>query len=315
MSHLKALWTVSLALLLVPGALHGQAPASTKRNNLAVSIAADLTQATGQITWVQTGSMQGCNTTLTNPDPILFNLGAGSGAQADIHQLCGQTLQSAWTVRGVFQDGQTTFPGFGAEPYSSTEATATWNVAGTASSATTVTVGTFSANPIPATIGKDGLKDDASLASAVGVTAEAQGYLGVLQNSRVAMEVLTYLGCTNGASVTLDSTGLTLLAEPGQAAAFEADLNDYIGSSFAGWSVSYDGTRLTVQGIDPGLFVPVDGGYFLAYDDMPGEDVTENVVGEIEIDATATALVADFSSRMANLRPAGPGAGWGDEEP
>ena len=129
------------------------------------------------------------------------------------------------------------------------------------------------------------------------------------------MEVVTYLSCTDGASANLDSNGLTLSAQPGQTAGFEADLSDYIASSFAGWSVSYDGTTLTVHGIDAGLFVRIDGGYFLAYANMPGEDVTENVAGDIQIVNRATATVDAFSGPVPNLLPAGSEAGWDDEEP
>lgn len=84
---------------------------------------------------------------------------------------------------------------------------------------------------------------------------------------------------------------MTLLARSGELAGFSAtEINTIDPSQDLAWSASFDGSMLSVSGINSGLFSSIPGGVFLPLSDMPATDLTATIgPGLLGYDATAFA--------------------------
>src|SRR5262249_3043269 len=230
----------------------GNPPMSTKVNKIHAFIGADLTAMTATIEWSQGGTSGQppvqCSASLTNPMPITFQLGAGQDntMRPVTNTLCGQTLSSSWNVQGVWDrmNMRTSFQSVN-NPNNAghTIASATRGLVGTATASTTFKVGTFTANPIPATINAKGMKDDASVVSNSDSGALADSDLTIGVDDSPVLDVFTHFTAQSGASGTLDDTGLTLLAQPGQSVVFSVSFSDSVTGDFNYWQASFEGTR------------------------------------------------------------------------
>jgi hypothetical protein len=265
---------------------------ASKATFIEAKLGVDLTAQNADISWTQTGTNPGnCNTTFSNPAPITFKLGTGQKKEAK-NSLCGQDVASSWNVKGTWDGDNTTFVKTDAASDGVTISSAWLQVAGTASSSTTFKVATFTANPTPATVKGKGMIDDAAVQTMTGQFnyGASSNSLTFTLGSQTVLQATSTLHAQTGAFGRIDDTGLTLLAQPGQDVYFVSAFNDSISGEHDFWSAGFDGNNLGTIGIDPSLFLPINGGYFLPYYDMPAHDVTEYLSGNIGFAADANAV-------------------------
>ena len=230
-----------------------------------------------------------------------FKVGTGADDVKE-HAICDQFQQSAWDIRAQYDPAkdQTSFTkddGTGiAKIQAAAEIPDPKAKPGTSKSTTSFKLKTLTVNPITASIGSDGTKDDASaITTAIGEVAEAAGQLLFTLDDAPVIDVRTSLVARDGASATIiDGDGLRLLVDPGEIATFSVIAENYYdpSQSFA-WNVGYDGVALTGVGVDLGDFVAVTGGYLLPFSLMPGHDLTATLAaGEVAFTGVANAIVA-----------------------
>ena len=266
------------------------------------AIPGDFTKNEASITLHFAGSGPNIQPQNFDPAPTTFVLGTGK-AGSIFGSLAGQGQVSSWNIVGHFNDGRTIFSdttganvGFfgagaclNAKPGNS-EASTTFKVAGGFNGGTTkITAGDA--------------KDDAFLESDVDTVSLAGGRLRFALDGTTALGVETLLQARLGAKASIvgegPGAGLTLLAAPGQSAAFSVVATNALnpGESFS-WSATFNGSgrpSTIASGIsDPSsFFMPTAGGWFLPFDAMPAHDLTANLgSGQLEFMGIASAAVA-----------------------
>ena len=296
-STLKSAFVIGAAATMLLASVTGFA--ENKNRTLSGWVGGDITAQNGKVEWQQAGAFNGnplCSQT-ANGDSGNFVVGAGAQSSAN-NGLCTQTQSSAWDVKASYDkpNNRTTWGNKAGGGAAKLVADATVpNKPGTSSAKTSFsTTGAVNFGTNVGITGA-GAKDDAALVSVMGSLVQASDSESFMLNGSMVLGVDSLLLAQNGASASVNSSGLTLLASSDQFAQFSAEeLNNYDPSQNQGWWVSFDGSTLAGSGIDLGLFQDVSGGVFLPYDEMPGNDLVATVgSGDLEYDATAFASEQD----------------------
>ncbi|HEY3198604.1 MAG TPA: hypothetical protein VGJ57_11370 [Nitrospirales bacterium] len=277
----------------------------TKSSKLKGSIPGDFTQNEASITYHWEGSSPGVALQTFDPAPTTFKLGTGSFG-TPTGRLADQFQSSRWEIQGKINRGNTIFvnpiPGFTGPGFFAADADLDIKP-GTSLARTAFKVaGGFDGGTVKIT--GENTKDDAFVESDFDTVSHASGSLIFALGGATALDVETLLQAQLGATASLlddgPNAGLSLLAAPGQLAAFSVVATDAKDPSQSfRWSATFNGVgrpMTAANGVtDPGsFFTPVPGGWFLPFDAMPGHDLTADL-GSGDLQFTGVASV-DISS-------------------
>jgi hypothetical protein len=282
-------------------------PQVTKSNSLEGSVGIDLTNQMTNITWHQEGTAVGSSLMLDNPNPIMFMLGTGASQQVN-NSLAGQRQLSAWNIKGVFANGQTTFVENLPNPSTAhiDSGASVFSVPGSSLARTSFRAGTLTGAATAAKINANASRDDASVITDDISIGTAFGELSFSLNGTVDLDVQTTLRASLGGSASIVSNdpspsndGLLLLAAPGQGVSYTVIARDILDPSLSfSWSAIFNGSGspiVTATGIsNPSqFFVSVTGGWFLPFANMPARDLTGTLpAGNLDFSGNSSADVA-----------------------